>query len=160
LNFYTLTTLLVTLTMTTLFSEKVEITSDSMNAENMKKQVQFMGNVKIKQVKNWLNADKVIVYFNDNNETNKYEAIGSVVFEFKKENAFYKGHGDKVVYFPNKSQYILTGNAVIDDEMNKRHVSGDNIEFDMITGNAKVKGKRSGKGKVKPVKFIFDMESK
>jgi len=143
-----------------LSAEKVEITSDSMNAENMKKQVHFIGNVKIKQVGNWLDADKVIVYFNENNETKKYEAIGSVVFEFKKENAFYKGHGDKVVYFPNKSQYILTGNAVIDDQINKRHVAGDNIEFDMITGDAKVKGKRNAKGKIKPVKFIFDMESK
>jgi len=155
LNLFTLTTLILSLSVTTLFAEKVEITSDSMNAQNMKKQVHFIGNVKIKQVGNWLDADKVIVYFNENNETKKYEAIGSVVFEFKKENAFYKGHGDKVVYFPNKSQYILTGNAVIDDQINKRHVAGDNIEFDMITGNANVKG--SGK---KPVTFTFDMESK
>jgi len=160
LNLFTLTTLILSLSITTLFAEKVEITSDSMNAQNMKKQVHFIGHVKIKQVGNWLNADKVIVYFNENNETKKYEAIGSVVFEFKKEKAFYKGHGDKVVYFPNKSQYILTGNAVIDDQMNKRHVAGDNIEFDMITGNANVKGKRKANGKVKPVKFIFDMESK
>ena len=159
MNFYTSIILFFTLTMTTLFSEKVEITSDSMNAENMKKQVQFIGHVKIKQVENWLDADKVIVYFDDNNETSKYEAIGSVLFEFKKENTFYDGHANKVIYFPNKSQYILTGNAVINDIINKRYVTGDKIEFDMITGNAKVKSTRNAKGKVKPVKFIFNMES-
>ena len=136
------------------FAEKVEITSDSMNAENMKKEVHFIGNVMIKQANNWLHGNKVIVYFDENNETNKYEAIGDVTFEFKKEKSFYKGSADKVTYFPVKSQYILTGKAVIDDQINKRHVNGDEIVFDMITGNANVKGSRK-----KPVKFIFDMEN-
>jgi len=155
LNFYTLVTILLSLTATTLLAEKVEITSDSMNAENIKKQVHFIGNVKIKQVESWLHADKVIVYFNENNETKKYEAIGSVKFEFHKDKNAYKGHGNKVVYFPNRSKYILTGNAVIDDIMNKRHVAGDKIDFDMVTGNANVKSTTK-----KPVKFIFDMGSK
>jgi len=135
------------------FAEKVEITSDSMNAENMKKEVHFIGNVMIKQANNWLHGNKVIVYFDENNETNKYEAIGSVTFEFKKEKSFYKGSANKVTYFPAKSQYILLGHAVIDDQINKRHVNGDEIVFDMLTGNANVKGSRK-----KPVKFIFDME--
>jgi len=136
------------------FAEKVEITSDSMHAENMKKEVHFIGNVMIKQADNWLHGDKVIVYFDENNETNKYEAIGTVTFEFKKENSFYKGSADNVTYFPAKSQYILTGKAVIDDQINKRHVNGNEIVFDMLTGNANVKGSRK-----KPVKFIFDMEN-
>ncbi len=136
-----------------LFAEKVEITSDSMKAENLKKEVHFIGNVKIKQLNNWLHGDKVIVYFDENNETKMYEAIGSVIFEFKKENSFYKGSADKVTYYPIKSQYILTGKAVIDDVMNKRHINGDMITLDTITGNANVKG-----NKKKPVKFIFDME--
>jgi lipopolysaccharide export system protein LptA len=137
----------------TLFAEKVEITSDSMQAENLKKEVHFIGNVKIKQLYNWLHGDKVIVYFNENNETEMYEATGSVTFEFKKENSFYKGSADKVTYYPIKSQYILAGKAVIDDVVNKRHINGDLITLDTITGNANVKG-----NKKKPVKFIFDME--
>jgi lipopolysaccharide export system protein LptA len=137
----------------TLFAEKVEITSDTMKAENVQKEVQFMGNVTIKQSQSWLHGEKVIVYFDENNETNKYEAIGEVTFEFKREKSFYRGSADKVTYYPVKSQYILTGKAVIDDMLNKRHVNGDEIALDMITGNAKVKG-----NKKKPVKFIFDME--
>lgn len=155
MNFYKLATLLLSFWVTTLLAEKVEITSDSMNAENMKKQVHFLGNVKIKQEESWLHADKVIVYFNENNETKKYEAVGAVNFEFHKDKNAYKGHGDKVVYFPNNSKYILTGNAVIDDIINQRHVAGDKIDFDMITGNANVKSTSK-----KPVKFIFDMGSK
>lgn len=136
-----------------LFAEKVEITSDSMKAQNLQKQVHFIGNVKVKQLKNWLHGDKVIVYFDENNETKMYEAIGSVTFEVKKEKNFYKGEADKVIYYPQKSQYILIGKAVIDDLVNKRHVKGDTITLDMVTGNAEVKG-----NKKKPVKFIFDME--
>ena len=138
-----------------LFADKVEITSDSMNAENMKKEVEFIGNVKIKQLKNWLHGDKVTVYFDDNNETKKYEAVGKVTFEFKKDKSFYKGSANKVTYYPKKAEYILVGKAVIDDLVNKRHVNGDVIIFDSITGYAKVKGNRK-----KPIKFIFDMESK
>ena len=139
----------------TLFAEKVEVTSDSMKAEDLKKEVHFIGDVTVKQLKNWLHGDKVIVYFDENNETKMYKAIGTVTFEFKKEESFYKGSADKVTYYPTKSQYVLTGKAVIDDLINKRHVNGDEITLDMITGNAKVKG--DGK---KPVKFIFDMENK
>ena len=137
-----------------LFAEKVEITSDSMKAENLKKEVHFIGNVKVKQLKSWLNGDKIIVYFDENNETDMYEAIGNVTFEFKKEDSFYKGGADKVTYYPKKSQYILRGKAVLDDVVNKRHVNGDFITLDTITGNANVKGNEK-----KPVKFIFDMEN-
>lgn len=125
-----------------------------MKAEDLKKEVHFIGNVTIKQLKNWLHGDKVIVYFDENNETKMYEAIGTVTFEFIKEKSFYKGSADKVTYYPKKSQYILTGKAVIDDLINKRHINGDEITLDMLTGNANVKG-----NKKKPVKFIFDMES-
>ncbi len=138
-----------------LFAEKVEVTSDAMKAQDVQKEVHFMGNVMVKQSQSWLHGDTVIVYFDENNETNKYEAIGTVTFEFKKEKSHYKGSADKVTYYPVKSQYILTGKAVIDDLINKRHVNGDEITLDMITGNANVKG-----NKKRPVKFIFDMGEK
>jgi len=136
-----------------LVAEKVEITSDSMNAMNLKKQVLFTGNVKIKQSQNWLHGDKVIVYFDENNETNKYEAVGSVKFEFKQDKGYYSGSANKVIYFPARSEYILTGKAKLEDHINKRHVKGEEIILNLLSGNAKVKG-----NKKKPVKFIFDME--
>jgi len=71
------------------------------------------------------------------------------------DKSLYKGSADKVTYLPVKDQYVLTGKAVIDDLINKRHVNGDEIILDMITGNANVKGSRK-----KPVKFIFDMKDK
>ena len=136
------------------YAEKVEITSDDMYAQNIQKEVHFNGNVKIKQLENWIHADKVIVYFNENNETNKYEALGKVKFAFKDSKNNYKGKSDTLVYLPIKSKYILTGKSEIDDIANKRHINGDKITLDMISGNAKVEGNNK-----KPVKFIFDMEN-
>ncbi len=139
----------------TLFAEKVEITSTSMRAENVKKEVHFIDDVHIKQLDDWLHADKVIVYFDENNETKMYEAIGLVTFEFKDEKSAYKGSADKVTYYPATSYYILTGNAIIDDLINKSHIAGDEITLDMIKGNATVKSTKK-----KPVKFIIEMENK
>ena len=136
-----------------LFAQKVEIVSDSMKAEDLKKEVHFVGNAHIKKIDDWLNADEVIVYFDENNETKKYEALGSVTFEFKNEKGHYTGSADKVTYHPAKSEYILSGKAIIDDLLNKRHVNGDVITLDMLTGNAEVLG-----SKQKPVKFTFDVE--
>ena len=142
-----------------LYAEKVEVTSDSMKAVDLKKQVHFIGNVTIKQGESWLHGDKVIVYFDENNETKMYEAISSgkepVTFEAREKKGFYKGHALNVKYYPITSKYVLTGKAVIDDLLNKRHVNGNVVTLNMTTGNAAVKGSRK-----KPVKFIFDMGKK
>ena len=138
-----------------LFAQKVDITADNMIAEDLKKEVHFIGNAKVVQGKSWIHGDEIIVYFDENNETEKYEAIGLVTFEFIEEKSSYKGSADKVTYYPVKAQYILTGKAIIDDLINKRHVNGDEITLDMTTGNANVKGSKN-----KPVKFIFDMKDK
>ena len=137
------------------FAEKVEITSTSMKAENLKKEVHFIGNAKVKKSEDWIHADKIIVYFNDKNETKMYKAIGKVTFEFKNEEGHYKGKSEKVTYYPQKSFYVLTGKAKVDDVKNKRQVKGDEITLDMVTGDSQVKG-----SKKKPVKFIFTTEEK
>ena len=140
---------------TLLFAEKINVTSNSMTAEDLKKEVHFMGNAKALQGDSWIHGDEIIVYFDENNQTKKYEAIGSVTFEFKEKVNHYKGSANKVTYYPMKSTYVLVGKAVIDDLINKRHVNGNEITLDMLTGNANVKG-----SKKKPVKFIFDMKEK
>jgi len=146
--------LLLMLTQT-LFAEKVEITSTSMEAEELKKEVHFIGNAKIIKGADWLHAERVIVYFGENNETSMYEAIGAVKFEFKKDENHFKGSADKVMYNIVKSLYVLKGNAVIDDLVKQSHVNGDEITLNMSTGSVDVKGSTK-----KPVKFIFDMENK
>ena len=147
--------ILIFISTQVLFAEKVEITSDSMNAEKLNKEVHFIGNAKVKQLKDWITADEIIVYFNENNETDRYKALGNVDFEFENDKGHYLGSSDVVVYYPMKSLYVLTGKAKVKDLMNKRSAKGDEITVDMLTGHSDVKGTKK-----KPVKFIFDMEKK
>lgn len=138
-----------------LFAEKVEITSDSMNAIDLKKEVHFIGNAKVKQLKDWIHANTIIVHLNEENQAKMYEAIGDVTFEFQNEKGHYLGSSNSVKYYPLTSLYVLKGNADVDDKLNKRTVKGDKITVDMTTGNSKVIG-----SKKKPVTFTFDMEKK
>ena len=138
-----------------LFAQKVQVTSDKMKAYESKKEIHFIGNAKVTKLKDWIHGSEIIVYFNENNETKKYVAEGNVTFELHQKNALYKGKADRVIYLPKKSEYILTGNAAINDMVNDRRVNGNEIVLDMTTGNANVKGDST-----KPVKFIFDMEKK
>jgi lipopolysaccharide export system protein LptA len=158
LNFFKIlliTFLFTPLWTTTLWAEEVKVTSTSMTAADLKKEVHFIGDAKVVQGKSWIHGDEIIVYFDENNETEKYEAIGTVTFEVDRVESFYKGSADKVTYFPVESKYILTGKAIVDDLINKRHVNGDEIVLDIVTGNANVKGSTK-----KPVKFIFNTKEK
>jgi len=138
-----------------LYAEKINVTSKNMTAEDLKKEIHFIDDAKVVQGESWIHGDEIIVYFDENNETKKYVAIGTVTFELKDEKSHYIGSSDKVTYYPVKSIYVLTGQAIIDDLLNKRHVDGDEITLNMLTGNANVKGNDK-----KPVKFIFDLKEK
>jgi len=78
----------------------------------------FTGNVKIKMDKDILNAQKVDVYFESNNETkNKmptmYEATGNVDFEVFSQDKHYFGKGDKIIYNPKQEEYTIVGNGFL-----------------------------------------------
>ena len=144
-----------------LFAEKVEVTSDSMNAIDAKKEVHFIGNAKVKQLKDWIHADEIIVHLNEKNKAKIYEAIGKVTFEFQNEKGHYVGSSNRVKYYPLKSLYVLKGKAKVKDLMNKRSAKGNEITVDMLTGNSQVKSKPKEKGKKQaPVVFTFDSEKK
>ncbi len=144
-----------------LFSGEVEITSDSMNAIDLKKEVHFMGNAKVKQLQDWIHADEIIVHLNEKNQAKMYEAIGKVTFEFQNEKGHYLGSSNRVKYYPLKSLYVLIGKAKVNDILNHRSAKGNEITVDMLTGNSQVKSKPKEEGKKQaPVVFTFDSEKK
>ena len=159
MNFFKIT--LIILLSQLVFADKVEVTSDSMNAIDAKKEVHFIGNAKVKQLKDWIHADEIIVHLNEKNKANMYEAIGKVTFEFQNEKGHYLGSSNRVKYYPLKSLYVLMGKANVKDLMNKRSAKGNEITVDMLTGNSQVKSKPKEKGKKQaPVVFTFDSEKK
>ena len=144
-----------------LLAEKVEITSDSMNAMDLNKEVHFIGNAKVKQLKDWIHADKIIVHLNKDNQAKMYEAIGEVTFEFQNDKGHYIGSSNVVKYYPLTSLYVLIGKAKVNDVLNGRSAKGGKITVDMLTGNSSVTGEKNLKGKKSgPVTFTFDSVKK
>lgn len=150
-NFLTKLLLLALLPLL-LYAQKVEITSESFYAKDSEKQVHFINNVLVKQGKSWIHSDKVIVYFDDQNQTIQYDAIGNATYEVVKGKNHYKGSSNKVTYYPDTSVYMFTGKAIIDDINNNRQINGNIVVVNSITGDADVKSTGNA-----PVKFTFDI---
>ncbi len=138
-----------------LHAEKVEVTSENFYAKDSENQAHFIDDVLVKQGKSWIHSDRLIVYFDENNETIQYDAIGNATFEIFKEQSHYKGKAQKVTHFPRTAEYLFAGDAVINDLTKDRQVKGNTIVIESVTGNAVVKGTSK-----KPIKFIFDTEKK
>jgi len=153
LNFFKITLIFILTQMA--LAEKVEVTADTMHAESLNKEIHFVGNAKVKQLKDWIHADEIIIYLDDNNETKMYKAVGKANFEFENDKGHYKGNAEVVEYYPLKSLYTLIGKANVNDLRNKRTAKGDKITVDMITGRSNVVGTKN-----RPVKFTFDMDKK
>jgi len=138
-----------------LYAERVEVTSEYFYAKDSDKQAHFIDNVLVKQGKSWIHSDKLIVYFDDNNETIQYDAIGKATFEVFENESHYKGKADKVSYYPKISEYLFAGQAVIHNIEKDRHIKGNIIVVNTLSGDADVKGDNK-----KPIKFIFNTETK
>jgi len=138
-----------------LYAEKVEVTSKNFYAKDAENQAHFIDDVLVKQGESWIHGDELIVYFDDNNETIQYDVIGNTTFEIIREQSHLKGKAEKITFYPKSENYLLAGNAVVNDIAKDRHVKGNTIVVNTITGESKVRGSIK-----KPIKFIFDTEKK
>jgi len=137
-----------------LIAENVEITSKNFEADEKRLISIFTGNVHIKKGKDKIDASKVIVYFDENKKPKKYEAIGDVKFFIVLDiNRTYEGKAQKIVYLPNRLEYIFEKDVYIVQKPQMRKIYGEKIVINRKTGQAKVEGSDE-----KPVKFIFKIE--
>ncbi|NPA30260.1 MAG: lipopolysaccharide transport periplasmic protein LptA [Epsilonproteobacteria bacterium] len=138
-------------------TEQVEITSDRFEADEGKMISKFIGHVHMVKGPDELNASKVIVYFDAKRNPKRYEAIGNASFivHMQKNDEYYTGKADKLVYKPVKQIYEFYGHVVLRQPKLDRTVKGDEVIVDRLTGKSTVKG-----NKHKPVKFIFQVEEK
>lgn len=134
-------------------AEKLEIAADKFIAKDNDKKISFIGNVKVSQGATIVKAAKILLYFNDDNTTKKYIAVGNVEFHIKKPKANYQGKCNSMEYFPKKKKYILSGNVKVKDRNNKRNITANNIEINSATGAFSITG-----SKKKAAKLTFDMK--
>lgn len=144
------------LSSTLLFGASEQLIIDAKNFEASDKEgvSTFSGNVKIQMGKDKLNAEKVSIFFNTNGKNpTKYEATGSVNFEFNTKTKKYIGKGNKVIYSPLKEEYTIIGNGFLQEKNDNRKIYGEKIYVNQLSGEAKVSGSDN-----KPVRFIIDVK--
>lgn len=116
----------------------------------------FSGNVKIYKGKDEINSSTVKIYFDANNQPEKYEFIEDVTFNIHiKDEVIYLGKADKIHLFPNSKKYILSGGVQIFEVKSGRKIEGNRVSLDAISGSARIIG-----GNRKPVIMSFTIEDK
>ncbi len=134
-------------------AEKVEISADSFEANELKQISIFKGNVKITKGTDKFTASKVIILFDKKNKPIKYSATGKVDFKLKTSGQIFVGYADKLIYEPHIQKYQILGNAFIHEKTQDRKLYGEKIIIDRKKGTSKITGTKN-----QPVKFIFSVK--
>ncbi len=85
---------------------ELEITSDSLDMSFAERKAAFRGNVKVKDERMTLTADKMDVYLTDQNELQRIEAIGNVMI--KEKNTARQANAGKATYDVQNETVTLT----------------------------------------------------
>ena len=136
-----------------LFSAELKIKANTFNADQKSGVSIFEGKVNIIKGSDELNASKVTVYTDANQEPTKFVAEGSASFNIKTvEGALYKGKAEKVIYMPKEKEYHFFKNVHLKQINEKKEIIGDEVVLKTIEGKAYAKG-----AETEPVIMIFDM---
>lgn len=134
-------------------AEKVEVSADSFEADEIKRVSNFKGSVHIKKGVDEIKADSLHINFNEQNQPVKYEAIGNVSFKITTDTQRFVGTSTEIIYEPMKKIYTARKNVNITETIKKSTLKGEKITIDRINGKTKISGSEN-----KPVKFIFTVD--
>jgi len=136
-----------------LLSQELKIKADSFHADEKKGLSFFEGRVHIVRAQDELQASKVIVHTNKQNEPIKYVAEGKASFTIVTlDGSIYKGRAEKVVYQPSLKEYYFYKNVHLEQINEKKEIIGNEVVLKTIEGKAYAKGANK-----EPVIMIFNM---
>ncbi len=136
-------------------AQNLEVTSDHFTNLDKEHKAIFEGHAHATQGKSKIDAKKFIVNFDEDGNAKVYQAIGNVKFEiFKASGSHTKGRCDHLYYWADKDAYKLIGHAHVEDLVNKRTITGQEIFLDNKRGLSTAKSNHKG-----PVKFTFPMNN-
>lgn len=127
-----------------LAASPINITSDTMVVERNKGIVTFKGNVVARRDDLVIKADELRVFYGENREIERIEALGKVRIDRGETTAF----GEKAEFFNREERLVLTGNPRVVEGSNS--VEGERITLYMREGRSVVEG-----GKKRRVKAVF-----
>jgi lipopolysaccharide export system protein LptA len=146
--------LVLTVLITSLYSEELKVVADSFEADEKQGLSIFKGNVGIKKGSDEMNASMVTIHIDKNRHPTSYEAVGNVNFFITTEdNSTYTGKAQKAVFIPNKKEYKFSGDVELIQLNKKKKIVGDDVVVNMIKGTAVAVGKKN-----RPVIMIFELE--
>jgi lipopolysaccharide export system protein LptA len=132
--------------------ESLEVTADKFTHMEQEHKAVFEGHARAVQGKSRIDAEKFIVLLDGNNSAREYQAIGNVRFEIVKPRQHVKGRCRRLYYRVEEETYRLKGNAKVEDLLNNRKMSGEEVFLDNRRRKASAVSERN-----KPVRFIFQM---
>jgi lipopolysaccharide export system protein LptA len=141
-----------------LFGEEEEVRIEANIFEaNEKDMVSiFSGDVKIKKGEDEINSSVVKIYFDEENQPEKYEMLDRVSFKLNlREGSTYLGKAERVYLYPNSQKYIFSENVKILEIETGRRIEGDKVSLDGETGSARILG-----GENRPVVMSFKIEKR
>ncbi|WP_226645691.1 lipopolysaccharide transport periplasmic protein LptA [Microbulbifer variabilis] len=128
--------------------QRINISSDAMNAGLNNNLVVYNKNVVITQGSLKIQADRVEVYFTPEKEISRVVAVGKPAHFQQKilqgENPV-KARAQRIVYQVGSEELQLTGKAHVDREGNT--LAAEKIDYDLTTEQMSAKG-QTGKGRV------------
>ncbi len=134
-------------------STQMSIVADNFSADEVKHISVFSGNVKIVKKDDKISSNKVIVKFDKKNKPLSYTASNGVRFSISLKNSSISGSCESLVYNPLSKIYTLSGKVDVIEMPSKRKLKANIVKIDTINAKTVVSGT-----KVKPVKFIFNIE--
>lgn len=115
--------------------DPIVITSDTMKAAELSRQVEFTGNVTLKKEEMTLYADTAVVFYGERSKSiREIEATGNVVV--RKEGSI--AHANRAHYYSSDEKIVLTGDARILE--NENEIGGDRITLFLRNERSIVEG--------------------
>lgn len=138
---------------TALFSQELKVKAKLFSADQKSGISVFEGDVNIVKGADELNASKVTIHTNANQEPTKFIAEGDGSFYIKTlEGSIYSGKAQKVVYLPKEKEYHFFKNVHLKQIDEKKEIIGEEVVLKITEGKAYAKGAQQ-----EPVIMIFDM---
>jgi len=133
--------------------ENLEVSADRFEHIEQEKRAVFEGHAHAIQGKSRIDADRFVVYFDEKGQAREYQALGNVRFEIVKPGRHIRGSCDRLIYKVAEETYRLVGHTRVEDLINKRSMSGEEIFLDNKRGRASAASHKKG-----PVKFVFPVK--
>ena len=137
----------------TLFSQELKVKAKLFNADQKAGISVFEGDVNIVKGSDELNASKITIHTNSNQEPTKFTAEGNASFYIQTlEGAIYRGKAQKVVYLPQEKEYHFFKDVHLKQINEKKEIIGEEVILKTIEGKAYAKGAEK-----EPVIMIFNI---